>query len=69
MHINRLCEKRDQPIVTERSLRLWEMGHHLPKIEAVTAMAQVYGRPDLIDLRIKAIEFLKKKKAAQHAAK
>lgn len=63
MKINSLCEKRDKPICTERSLIRWENGEHLPKIESTKAMAIVYGQPELIRLRVDAIEFLHKRKA------
>jgi transcriptional regulator with XRE-family HTH domain len=62
MKINGLCDKRGKPICTERSLVRWETGEFLPKIEPTKAMAIVYGRPDLISLRIEAIEFLRKRK-------
>jgi len=59
MLINNLCNKKDKPICTERSLIRWEQGEGLPKIEPVKAMAVAYGKPELIELRVQCIEFLK----------
>lgn len=64
MHINGLCDKQDKLICTERSLKRWENGEGLPKIEPTKAMAVAYGRPDLIQMRIDCIEFLRKRKIA-----
>lgn len=61
--INNLCLKREQ-ICDVRSLKRWEKGDGLPKIESTKAMAIVYGNPDLINLRLDVIEFLRKRKAA-----
>lgn len=59
MNINNLCEKRDKPICTERSLIKWEQGQGLPKIEPTKAMAIVYDAPELIKFRLECIEFIK----------
>ena len=65
MRINGLCEKRDL-LCTERSLKRWENGEVLPKIEPTKAMAVAYGRPELIQIRIDCIEFLRQKKNRLH---
>ncbi|MCM0760286.1 helix-turn-helix transcriptional regulator [Sporomusa sphaeroides DSM 2875] len=59
LKINDLCQKRES-IVSPDALEKWENGRVLPKIEPVKAMAHVYGKPELIDLRVQCIEFLKR---------
>jgi len=58
LKINDLCKKRES-IVSPDALEKWENGRGLPKIEPVKAMAVVYGKPELIELRVQCIEFLK----------
>ncbi|WP_434132154.1 helix-turn-helix domain-containing protein [Sporomusa sphaeroides] len=60
IRINDLCQKRET-LVSPDALEKWENGRGLPKIEPVKAMAVVYGRPELIDLRVQCIEFLKRR--------
>lgn len=58
--INNSCR---ESICTERSLMRWENGENLPKIEPTLAMAKAYRRPELIPLRIEAIELATKEKS------
>lgn len=64
--INNLCIKREQ-VCDVRSLKRWEKGDGLPKIEPVYAMSRAYRNPELISLRIAAIELATKEKV--HSAK
>lgn len=64
MNINQLCKKRDS-IASPDALEKWENGKVLPKIESVFAMAKAYSMPELIQLRISAIDLQKKKPALQ----
>ena len=66
MRINMLTTK-DKLICTERSLVRWEQGPGMPKVEAVKAMSIVYRQPELVNLRINAIEFGQRKKPARQS--
>lgn len=63
MRVNALCKKKSQ-LVSIESLARWENGKKLPRLEATLALARVYHKPELIDLRIQAIEFSRKKVTA-----
>lgn len=63
IRINELCRKRET-IASPDAIEKWENGRVLPKIEQTKAMAIVYGQPELIRLRVDAIEFLHKRKIA-----
>jgi transcriptional regulator with XRE-family HTH domain len=63
MKINMLGEKDDKIICTDRSLLRWEKGQGLPKIEATKAMSIAYDAPELVNLRVDLIKFLKKRKS------
>ena len=57
--VNQLSRKKDQ-IISVESLARWENGKKLPRIEATFALAKVYKKPELINLRIQAIELKRK---------
>ncbi|WP_211289569.1 hypothetical protein SPSIL_014820 [Sporomusa silvacetica DSM 10669] len=60
MRINGLCKKR-QSLASVDAIEKWENGRVLPKIEPVYAMAKVYDSPELIHLRLNAIDLGKRK--------
>lgn len=59
MRINELSKKHGQ-LVSIDSLGNWENGKKLPRLEATLALAKVYKKPELINLRIQAIELIRK---------
>lgn len=59
MEVNALSTKGKQ-IISIESLARWENGQKLPRLESTLALAKVYKKPELINLRIQAADvFLK----------
>lgn len=59
MKINDLCTKRES-VVSPVAIEKWENGKVLPKLESTVALARAYRKPELIQLRIEAVELNKK---------
>lgn len=57
--VNELSKKNKQ-IISVESLARWENGKKLPRLESTLALAKVYKKPELINLRIQAIELIRK---------
>lgn len=58
MKVNALSTK-DEQIVSIESIASWENGKRLPRLEATLALARVYQKPELISLRIQAVDFMR----------
>ncbi len=58
--INQLSSRSIQ-IVSYESLLRWERGEGIPQIESTVALAKVLNKPELIKLRVDAIELAKRK--------
>lgn len=57
--LNQLSSKGNQ-IISYESLLRWERGDGIPQIESTVALARVFSKPDLIQLRVDAVELAKK---------
>ncbi|WP_110953067.1 helix-turn-helix domain-containing protein [Anaerosinus massiliensis] len=60
MNVNQLSSKGNQ-IISYESLLRWERGLGIPQIESTVALARVLSKPEIIQLRIEAIELCKRK--------
>ena len=58
--LNQLSSKGNQ-IISYESLLRWEKGDGIPQIESTVALAKVFHKPDLIQLRVDAVELAKRK--------
>jgi len=59
LNVNHLSSKGNQ-IVSYESLLRWERGDGIPQIESTVALSKAFGKPDLIQLRVDAVELAKK---------
>jgi len=60
LKVNQLSSKGNQ-IVSYESLLRWERGDGIPQIESTVALAKALKKPELIQLRVQAVELAKRK--------
>ena len=51
-----LLSSKDIQIISYDSLKRWEGGYGIPQIESAVALAKVLNKPELIKLRVDAVE-------------
>lgn len=59
MRVNELS-KKEQAFCLD-SIKCWEVGKSIPKIEAVLALSKVFKMPELIGIRVNIIELERRK--------